>query len=677
MAELNPSYTGANPADQFLLDTQKYDTDGVLILSSKRRQSKLETESPIPTETVNGGVWTFYEMEQISDKLVFLVTNTRDVANAPEVKSSKYDENLGQVKITKQLIATPNNTNSVLTPTSKTYYEARETGVGPSSVVCYKIVETYSTGVGVDPNPAFPTKTENTVSPELGNVPVVKVSQITTDTSSVGSLTYAGTIGTKITYTPFNQYLRLRVTETWNLFDRGSTKKEYPQVIPQKFLANAIVTESSSVYPAALPNSTTPNIVTGAIKIDSQRVDSSTVQDNITSRTLSLPVNVAGSLRTEHGIATVTDSLVTATQTADPSYLVLSDKVDGLNNGTQTREKVVIDSFPLLSGQLFDKQNDAAIRYTEQIQSAPPLGQTRTEIVPEDFSRSRVRVFDEASIDSAFSDVTTILGLTKVNLPPELISATVIYTGASGSSVSSSSDPVYNKYTPVGTSSNGSLSKTASLGGSIQVHTDLTYVIKDYSSTEVVCTHYFFYVKSGATMAQILSKCGGASQLPLFFPNPFQLVLSGMGVNYSLSANTQLQVGVSADGGSSDSATKTAGYSLSNEYITQVTSIPACIRPSTTISVIGSPILTTGLMVASANTPAISYGGSTNAPAVTNSVSTTATATATITPSVIPATSGTTAIPKSGNYLVELTGNVSEYGYNLMHGVVVNFSQYA
>jgi hypothetical protein len=356
---------------------------------------------------------------------------------------------------------------------------------------------------------------------------------------------------------------------------------------------------------------------------------------------------------------------------------VLSDKVDGLNNGTQTREKVVIDSFPVLSGQLFDKQNDAAIRYTEQIQSAPPLGQTRTEIVPEDFSRSRVRVFDEASIDSAFSDVTTILGLTKVNLPPELISATVIYTGAGGSSVSSSSDPTYNKYTPVGTSSNGSLSKSASLGGSIQVHTDLTYVIKEYSSTEVVCTHYFFYVKSGATMGQILTKCGGASQMPLFFPNSFQLVLSGMGVNYSLSANTQLQVGVSADGGSSDSATKTAGYSLSNEYVTQVTSIPSCIRPSTAISVIGNPVITTGLVVAGANTPAISYGGSTDAPAVTNSVSTTATATATITPSVIPATSGTTAIPKSGNYLVELTGNISEYGYNLMHGVVVNFSQYA
>ena len=165
--------------------------------------------------------------------------------------------------------------------------------------------------------------------------------------------------------------------------------------------------------------------------------------------------------------------------------------------------------------------------------------------------------------------------------------------------------------------------------------------------------------------------------MPLFFPNQFQLVLSGMGVRYDLNAHTQLQVGVSADGGSSDSATKTAGYTLSNEYTTQVTSIPACIRPSTAISIIGSPIITTGLVVAGANTPAISYGGALDAPAITNSVSTTATATASIYPTTIPATSGTTAIPKSGNYLVELTGNISEYGYNLMHGVVVNFSQYA
>ncbi len=117
--------------------------------------------------------------------------------------AERYDDNLGKITGTRKLVAAASQTQSV-SSSGQTRYDASQLG----NAILWEIEESWNTG-------AFPIKVENLYDDQKGAVD--RERQLTTDLSSAGSFGVAGSTVTEISYQPYNEFLRLKTTETWSL----------------------------------------------------------------------------------------------------------------------------------------------------------------------------------------------------------------------------------------------------------------------------------------------------------------------------------------------------------------------------------------------------------------------------------------------------------------------------
>jgi hypothetical protein len=348
----------------------------------------------------------------------------------------------------------------------------------------------------------------------------------------------------------------------------------------------------------------------------------------------------------------------------------------------------------ILHGQQFDPRGvGIKLRFTEQVLDYDGLdtarvsgaeGNALTEISPIDRAAAKVRVWDSASLAAEYNAaLIEFPGKTTVDLPDVLTSITATYNKSSGSGASN--HPVTQQGVIVTGGGSGGLSPKATAQGSAAIIADVTWNIESYRNIQVDCQHYFFYLTTTATLAQVLAKlatipsCGTVTNLPVFKPRSLQIKVYGGQVSVQQSADTKVSAGWSQN--SAGTVTSTIkqyeyGDSYSKEVgvSTKVLTIPPTIHAALSVGGLTNDSESVTVTVKANTGPLVGpapVGTITNEPTPIM-----ATVNGGVTPTSFPATSQT-AIPTSGKRLVALTPNIGEHGFTLIHAVVVDFAQYA
>jgi hypothetical protein len=347
----------------------------------------------------------------------------------------------------------------------------------------------------------------------------------------------------------------------------------------------------------------------------------------------------------------------------------------------------------ILHGQQFDPRGvGIKRRFTEQVldydgpdtaRVSGAEGATATELDPIDRAAVRQRIWDVAAITAEYLAANiSFPGKTVVSsLPNVLQNYTVTYNKSSGAGADN--HPSSQQAFVITDGGSASLSPRAKAQGSAAIIADVTWEIKTLLGVQVDCTHYYFYLATPATLAQVLTKlttlaAATVTNLPVFKPQTHQVKVYGGQVSLQASADTTVSAGWSENSAGTITSTSKAyaygdGYSKEVGLTTRILTIPPTIHGA--LNVIGSNTDTeTVIVTVVANTmaigPTVPVGAITNAP-----IPITATVTAGVTPTGFSATSPA-SIPASGLYLVDHDATPAEFGLVLVHAVVVDFAQY-
>jgi len=347
-------------------------------------------------------------------------------------------------------------------------------------------------------------------------------------------------------------------------------------------------------------------------------------------------------------------------------------------------------------GQQFNPRGTGLkLRFTEQVQDYTGTdaarvtgaeGNALTEIAPIDRAAAKVRVWNLAAIAAEYeASVIEFPGKVTVDLPDVLTSITATYNKSSGSGASN--HPVSKQSFLVLNSGSGSLSPKATAQGSAAIIADVTVNITNFRGIQVNCQHYYFYLTSTATLAQIIAKlgtiasCGTVKDLPIFKPETKQIKVYGGQVSIQQSANTN--AGLSFNSNKDNVLTSSVssfeygdGNSKEIGVSTKVITIPPTIHAALSVGGLTTDTETVTVTVV-ANSLPLYIGANMVVPTIINEPTPLqATVKAGVTPESLSATVPS-AIPTSGKYLVAHTGDIAEYGFTLIHAVVVDFAQYA
>lgn len=421
---------------------------------------------------------------------------------------------------------------------------------------------------------------------------------------------------------------------------------------------------------------------TGIIDSKAQRVDPFTVRVEDTTLTASVNTSV-----TEYGfyeglVASITTGYVADSETASAGgHLVTNVQREVIGGGKAINKVESVASFPTRYGQDYNARFNVVIPWTETTITPAASGTANTEIRPVDFARQRNRTYDFANITAAYTASNiSFPGKFTVDLPNVLKKVSVTYNKSEGSGASN--HPTSQQYVSFTAKGSGSLAPTSTAQASAAITADVTYEIEYYQGISVDCTHHYFYLTSTATLAQILTKTG-ATSLPKFKPQSAQIVAFGGQVSLQQSADSRIS-------SSSEAYSRISGDGYSTEVgvSSKVITIPPTIHGSITVK--GQTTQTAAAYVsASADITQLVYvpkKGSTNgAPdftipptkvgLVNSPTPRYAQVTAGVTPTSLSATSPA-SIPTSGKYLVACSGDPVDYGFTLIHAVVVDFAQY-
>lgn len=349
----------------------------------------------------------------------------------------------------------------------------------------------------------------------------------------------------------------------------------------------------------------------------------------------------------------------------------------------------------ILHGQQFDPRGvGIKRRFVEQVldydgpdaaRVSGAEGNAATELDPIDRAAVRQRVWDVAAITAEYLAANlSFPGKTVVSsLPNVLQSYTVTYNKSSGAGADN--HPISQQGHVITGGGSGSLSPRSRAQGSAAIIADVTWNIKTLQGVQVDCTHYYFYLASPITLAQVLTKLAvlagvAVTNLPVFKPQTHQVKVYGGQVSLQASADTTVGLGWSEN--SSGTVTSTSkrfeygdGYSQEVGLTTRILTIPPTIHGTLTVTGATTDTETVTATVV-ADTMAVS-GPTVSIPAILNSPTPiTATVTAGVTPTSLSATSPA-AVPTSGLYLVDHDATPAEFGLLLVHAVVVDFAQYA
>ena len=475
-----------------------------------------------------------------------------------------------------------------------------------------------------------------------------------------------------------------RVGNVGAVFPRTVASKQQAVNYPDKFKgSNVIVTTTGATTSGTTATATTLGTGgTGVIESVAQRVDATKVR--VEDKTLSGTLN---SSVTEYGfyeglVAPITTGYVADDATASAGGLLVTNVQREVIGGGKAINKVEsVASFPTRYGQDYNARFNVVIPWTETTVAPAASGTASTEIRPVDFAKQRNRTYNFANITAAYTASNiSFPGKFTVDLPNVLKKVSVTYNKNEGSGASN--HPTSQQYVSFTAKGSGSLAPTSTAQSSASIIADVTYEIEYYQGISVDCTHHYFYLTSTATLAEILTKTG-ATSLPKFRPQSVQIVAFGGQVSLQQSADSRISA-------SSESYSRIYGDGYSTEVgvSSKVITIPPTIHNSITVQ--GQTTQTAAAYVsASADITQLVYApkkGSTNgAPDFTISPTKVglvnsptpryAQVTAGVEPTSFSATSPA-SIPTSGKYLVACSGEPVDYGFTLIHAVVVDFAQY-
>ena len=421
---------------------------------------------------------------------------------------------------------------------------------------------------------------------------------------------------------------------------------------------------------------------TGIIDSKAQRVDPFTVRVEDTTLTALTNDSV-----TEYGfyeglVAPITTGYVADSAAASTGgHLVTNVQREVIGGGKAINKVESVASFPTRYGQDYNARFNVVIPWTETTIAPAASNTANTEIRPVDFARQRNRTYDFANITAAYAASNiSFPGKFTVDLPNVLKKVRVTYNKSEGSGASN--HPTSQQYVTFTAKGSGSLAPTSTAQSSAAIIADVTYEIEYYQGISVDCTHHYFYLTSTATLAEVLTKTG-ATSLPKFRPQSVQLTAYGGQVSLQQSADSRISA-------SSDSFSRISGDGYSTEVgvSSKVITIPPTIHTSITVE--GQTTQTAGAYVsASADITQLVYApkkGSTNGapdftipPTKVGLVNTPTPRYAQVTAGVEPTSFSATSpasIPTSGKYLVACSGEPVDYGFTLIHAVVVDFAQY-
>ena len=454
--------------------------------------------------------------------------------------------------------------------------------------------------------------------------------------------------------------------------------------LPDKFKQSGAVLTTEGATTAGTTATTTALGTggTGVIESKAQRVDLFKVRVEDTTLTASVNTSVQEYGFHEGLVAPITTAYVADTDTASTGGLLVTNVQREVIGGGKAINKVEsVASFPTRYGQDYNARFNVVIPWTETTIAPAASGAANTEIRPVDFARQRNRTYDFANITAAYAASNiTFPGKFTVDLPNVLKKVSVTYNKSEGSGASN--HPTSQQYVTFTAKGSGSLAPTSTAQSSAAIIADVTYEIEYYQGISVDCTHHYFYLTSTATLAQVLTKTG-ATSLPKFRPQSAQFTAYGGQVSLQQSADSRISA-------SSEAFSRISGDGYSTEVgvSSKVITIPPTIHGSITVQ--GQTTQTAEAYVAaSADITQLVYApkkGSTNgapdftiAPTKVGLVNSPtpryAQVKAGVEPTFLSATSPA-SIPTSGKYLVACSGEPVDYGFTLIHAVVVDFAQY-
>lgn len=354
----------------------------------------------------------------------------------------------------------------------------------------------------------------------------------------------------------------------------------------------------------------------------------------------------------------------------DQGLTTLSSKVKDIG-GRQIRETAVLSGgFPTATDDIVDPVTGFRETRTKQILAAGtahPGGFVDQRQIDNQRLLRVTRTANTASLDAY---VCKFEGTTNIDFPVELVSLTGLVEGSFANG-----DYGENGFTNMEGQVTGGLAAKGSSEGSAATSHEVDYAVRRLSGSNAPCTHLLFFVPSGFTRAQILSKLSGASfygqaikDWPRWCPQEASLVCTGSRVAITQRGSAAVSSGVRAkyDGTIAGAqVARAAGWGNSSD----ISISTKVLRLSATIH---------GL---------ISVGGSTFAQQSctaftsiqlgvigTSAGVATGTAGSRITPTSLAATPGNTVLQTNDHRLYRIYAEPHTGGYVKMHAEVVNMA---
>lgn len=470
------------------------------------------------------------------------------------------------------------------------------------------------------------------------------------------------------------------------IFPQTASGHKQMVVVPEKFRPASMTLTTTGA--TSTGTTATPTALgtggTGVVESTAQRVDATKVRVESTTLTGTPDTSVQEYGYVEGLVAPITTTFIADSAGASSGGLLVTDvRREVIGGGKAINKLETVASWPTRYGQDYNARFDVIVPWSESTIAPVASGTARTEIRPVDYARQRNRTYDYTALEAAYAaSVVQFPGKTVVDLPDVLESITVTYNKSTGSGASN--HPVTQQWFQIVNGGSAGLSPKAQAQGSAAILADVTWEIARYGGISVDCQHYYFYLTSAATLAAVLAKlatlgAGAVQSLPVFRPRSHQIKVYGGQISVQATADTQASAGWSQNNAGVITSYARQweygdGYSKEVGVSTRVLTIPPTIHGAISVSGL---LTDTEMVTVTVKANTVSQGPIVSVPAITNEPTpVTATVTAGVTPTSFPATSPG-VIPTSGKYLVAATGDPVDFGYTLIHAVVVDFAQYA
>lgn len=250
--------------------------------------------------SVAGGIATQIHYEQVDEFHIKKVVEYFAIPGPLLRNGEHYDDELGKITGTKQLVATASQVQAA-SSSGRTRYEDSSYG----SALIWAMVESWDTA-------AFPIKEEDVFDDVRSGT--VRTSQVVTDLTTGGTLVLSGSSMIDTRFIPRDAFLRLKVIETWPV---PGSARTYNIVGRRGFIG--------SLSRNLVSNSSTPTTQTELVEVERQVVGKNQVREEVTTYLDGSPI-VRGRFNRFAGLDSISDTIVAPTVVptiaTSPSWLI-------------------------------------------------------------------------------------------------------------------------------------------------------------------------------------------------------------------------------------------------------------------------------------------------------------------------------------------------------------------